>query len=301
MGKQAQERIFVCVVSTLNAPTTTSVEKFVLESFSVPVAVFVEHEDFLGVCVPEDQVRVKRVDHPHDRSTDLLRVDFLQVANVDDVADHATEEASFVEDYLLSVWQELRMPAEVTHHAQLSWQLGGQREKRHRGEELPSQEVQSKAEEGVVRELTGDNIAGFRGLVKMDSILMCLNACKATVVVRVSAPDSDGRTHFPKQTVAQHWHCIEHIVCGILLNLVIGEDFIAVDGPFAGDPGVKFLTEDALLGQLVVHIGLRGKLIGHVLTIDLMHGVLVIWIASWSAKRSHSQTAIKVPLISQKR
>ena len=141
MGKQAQERIFVCVVSTLNAPTTTSVEKSVLESFSVPVAVLVEHEDFLGVCVPEDQVRVKRVDHPHDWGTDLLSVNFLQVANVDDVADHATKEACFVEDDLLSVWQELRMPAEVTHRTKLSWHLDAQDKQGHRGQELTREEV----------------------------------------------------------------------------------------------------------------------------------------------------------------
>ena len=292
MGKQ-EER----VVGGFSTVCTTSVEKFVLESFGVPVAVFVEHEDFLRLCVPEDQVRVKHVDHPNERSVDLFSVDFLQVANVDDVADHAPEEACFVEDDLLRVRQELRMPAEVSHRAQLSWQLAGQREQGHGGEDVPGQEVHPETEENVVRELSSDNIACIRRLVKMDSIFMSLDARQAAMIVGVAAPYSDNRAHFPKQAIAHQWHCIEHIVCGVLLDFVISEDFIAIDGPFAGNPGVKFLTEDALLGQLVVNICLRGKLICRVLAIDLMHRVLVIWISSWCTKRSKRLTAMKVLLI----
>ena len=262
------------------------------------MAVLVEHEDFLRLCVPEDQVRIKHVDHPNERSIDLFSVDFLQVANVDDVADHAPEEARLVEDDLLRVGQELRMPAEVSHHAQLSWQLAGQSEEGHSGECFPGQEVQTEPEEGVVREVSSDNKACFGRLVKMDSILMSLDAGQASVIVGVSAPQSDDRAHFPKQAIAQHRHCIEHIVGRVLLDFVISEDFIAIDGPFAGNPGVKFLTEDALLGQLVVHICLRGQLKCRVLTIDLMHRVLVIWISSRRSKRSQRLTAIEVLLIS---
>jgi len=85
----------------------------VLEGLRVPVAVLVEDEDFFGYCVAENQIWVEHVDHPHERYIDLIGVNLFQVANVDDMSLNTTEHSCLVEDDLLSVREQLCVPAEV--------------------------------------------------------------------------------------------------------------------------------------------------------------------------------------------
>ena len=50
---------------------------------------------------------------------------------------------------------------------------------------------------------------------------------------------------------------------------------------------MEVLVENTLLGQLVVHIMLRGQLEGRSLRFDLVVGVLVIGVAGWGTKGTH--------------
>ena len=48
----------------------------------------------------------------------------------------------------------------------------------------------------------------------------------------------------------------EKVVGRVLVNFSVIEDFIAVDSPFAGNPHMEVLVEDALLWELLIHVKL---------------------------------------------
>lgn len=57
-----------------------------LKSLFVPVAIFIEDEDFAGRSITEDQIWIIHVDLPHEASVDLVSIDLLQVVDVDIVS-----------------------------------------------------------------------------------------------------------------------------------------------------------------------------------------------------------------------
>ena len=116
---------------------------------------------------------------------------------------------------------------------------------------------------------------------------MGLNACQAAWVTSISTFIAEYGTESPKQPVPKQRYRFEHIVGRVLLDFVVHEDFIAVDSPFASDPGVEFLVEDAFLRQLVIYVMLRRNFVSSMLTVDFVHDILVIGIANRSAKCSH--------------
>ena len=115
---------------------------------------------------------------------------------------------------------------------------------------------------------------------------MRLDARQACVVVRITVPCAEQGTESPEQAVPEDWLRLEHVVGGVFLNLVVGQNFVAVDGPLASNPSVQLLTEDAFLGQLVVNIGLGGDFVRRVLAVDFVHFVLVIVVAAVATKGS---------------
>ena len=139
-----------------------SVEERVLDGFLVPLSLLVEDEDLASGCIAEAHVRVEHVDLPHQEGRNLGGVDLLQVANVNVVAVNGTEKSCLLEHNLLCVREQLRVPGEMAHSAELSGHLNGKEEQGHDGEvRHASDPAESEANGGVVSHLTHDNMSSI--------------------------------------------------------------------------------------------------------------------------------------------
>ena len=83
------------------------------------------------------------------------------------------------------------------------------------------------------------------------------------------------------------WVASEVIVGGVLVNLGVVEDLVAVDSPLAIDPHVDFLVQDAFLGELVGDVGLARHLVRRRSRVLLVVHVLVVRVAGRGSECAH--------------
>jgi len=88
----------------------------------------VEDEDLFGLAILEHHVGVEDVTAPHQWVHDNFWANLLQVLDINDGLVCLSKNSTLMEDNLLSVWQELCVPAEVSLCSDSSWQLGGEHE-----------------------------------------------------------------------------------------------------------------------------------------------------------------------------
>jgi len=117
------------------------------------------------------------------------------------------------------------------------------------------------------------------------AILVGLDASQASMVVSIAAPVTENGAESPKQSISQQGLRIEHVVGRELLDLIVSEHLVSVDGPLTRDPSVNFLIQDAFLGQLVINIGLRGDLKGRMSAVRSVHLVRVVGVTDGAAER----------------
>jgi hypothetical protein len=88
-----------------------------------------------------------------------------------------------------------------------------------------------------------------------------------------------------QEFVLQDGVILEPVVCGILVRLIIWKNIVAINWPSSGDPRVKLLVNDALLGKLMVKLLLSGdlKLSIHFLALVIVVLVVVISVTSWAS------------------
>ena len=159
-----------------------------LKSLLVPKAVLVEDELLTSRSISPDKVRIEHVAFPHERSVDLVCINLFQVANVDVVALNLAKERRFAEDYLLSVREQLRVPREVLHRADLTRHLHGHQEERHNKEGVqPSEEGSQETKRRVVSQLTKEHVGSVWRLVEVDGILVRKDVAEASVIVNGTA------------------------------------------------------------------------------------------------------------------
>ena len=130
-----------------------------LKGLLIPKAVLVKDELLACGGISPDEVRIEHVALPHERGLDLVRINLLQVANVDVVALDLAKERRFAEDDLLSVGKQLRVPREVLHGADLTWHLNGHQEQGHHNEGVhASEEGSQETERRVVGQLAHEHV-----------------------------------------------------------------------------------------------------------------------------------------------
>ena len=130
----------------------------VLQSLLVPVTILVKDEDLAALRTFEDQIWIEHVDFPHERSFHFRAVDLLEASNVNDDTPHTSVQICLMEDDLLSVRQQLCMPAEVCQSIHLAWHLESVIESwQKQGKTLTGEETKGETNCGVVSELAHGN------------------------------------------------------------------------------------------------------------------------------------------------
>ena len=101
-------------IFTRNLNRWFSIQKRVVERVLIPDAVLVKDEELVGRCVPEDKVLIEDVAHPHQFILDGVSVNLFEILDVHNKFVVSAEEPTLMEDDLLTVRQQLSMPAEVS-------------------------------------------------------------------------------------------------------------------------------------------------------------------------------------------
>ena len=175
-----------------------SVEKRVLKSLFVPVAIFIEDEDFARRSITEDQIWIIHVDLPHEASVDLVSIDLLQVVDVDIVSVDWSKPRDFMEDNLLSVREKLCMPAEELHAWDFSRHLDSVVECRHGIEEVLSGESsENEAKGSIVGDLAEDCWISLLRLVQVNAVLMGFNSGKSCMIIGLALLIAEERGEVP--------------------------------------------------------------------------------------------------------
>lgn len=92
-----------------------------LKCILVPDTISVEYKYLFCFIVSEDQVGVESSECPEQSAWNLLWFNLLEVFNVHDDAFNHSKSVAFVENYLLSVWEQFCMEGEKLHGGNLSW------------------------------------------------------------------------------------------------------------------------------------------------------------------------------------
>ena len=124
-----------------------------LKCIFVPVSVFIEYEDLLGLLISEYQLIVERVHIPELVAWNYIRFYLLQTLYVNCNPPDHSEQPCFVEDHLLSMGKKFRMEGEVVSHRPFSGEGDGEDEERH-DEEVggASEEATSEKSEEIISE-----------------------------------------------------------------------------------------------------------------------------------------------------
>lgn len=140
----------------------SSVKERVLEGLSVPLAQLVEDEDFASSTTAEAHVGVKHVDVPHEGRINISCINLLKVANVDVESLDCTEDGALVEYYLLSVRQELCMPAEEAHSADFTRHLDSHEGNWQCADPRAGEEAREESKGSIVAHLPHDDVFRIR-------------------------------------------------------------------------------------------------------------------------------------------
>ena len=156
-----------------------------LESLLVPYALLVEDEHLGGLHVAEHHVLVEDITCPHELVLDGLCWNSLEVLDVHDAPVDLPKEHGLVENHLLRMGQQLRVPGEVPLLDQSSWDeeerdQGWQQEVAHTWHESPGG---PQTEDNKVSVAPLESPVGLFALVQENSVFMGLDTIEVSVVI----------------------------------------------------------------------------------------------------------------------
>lgn len=94
-----------------------------VERILIPDAILVEHEHLVGRCISEDHVLIEDVAHPHQFIFNGMSLDLFEIFDVNDKFLQSAKQPTLVEYHLLTVWQQLSLPAKVSLLSPSSWHV----------------------------------------------------------------------------------------------------------------------------------------------------------------------------------
>lgn len=158
-----------------------SVQERMIERILVPDAIPVEDEQLTSGHVSENHVLIEDIADPHKFILNGIGIDLFNVFDVNYVLGGVSEEERLLEDNLLCVWKELRVPAEVALLDPPSGDEGGRDQHRQESDVRagsPSRESNEDCPVGVAPAYCR---VGMSTLVQEFCVLVEENSGKAVV------------------------------------------------------------------------------------------------------------------------